>query len=115
MAEALAAADEALGLSSELLDCLWVPELHRIKGDCKRRSQQVVAAEAHFRTALDLAVERRTRTFALRAGLGLGDLLAAGGRDREALAVLEPLVAAFPAAAETPELRAARARLAVAS
>jgi hypothetical protein len=65
--DALATVDEALGLSSEFLDCMYVPELQRLKGECKLRSQQTVAAEAHFRTALDLAVEQGGRSFALRS------------------------------------------------
>src|SRR5690606_28753835 len=73
VSEALAAVDEALGLSNELLDCLYVPELQRLKGECKRRSDQPVAAEAHFRAALDLAQEQGARIVALRAGLSLAD------------------------------------------
>lgn len=113
VSEALAAVDEALGLSNELLDCLYVPELQRLKGECKRRSDQPVAAEAHFRAALDLAQEQGARTVALRAGLSLADLLAAADRRSGARAVLEPLVAGFPGDVETTDLRAARALLGV--
>ena len=74
--EALAAVDEALGVSNELLDCMYVPELHRLKGECKLRSQQTLAAEAHFRIALDLAVEQGARSFALRSAVSLATLLA---------------------------------------
>ncbi|MBX3027912.1 TOMM system kinase/cyclase fusion protein [bacterium] len=115
LGEALAAIDEALGLSSEQLDCLYVPELQRLKGECKRRSRQPIAAEAHFRAALDLASEQGARSFALRAALGLAELAAADGdvnSRARARAVLEPVYAGFTDGVDTADLRAARALLA---
>ena len=111
--EALAAIDEALGLSSEQLDCLYVPELQRLKGECKRRSQQPMAAEAHFRAALDLALDQGARAFALRAAISLAELADSenGGRAR-ARAALEPIYASFTDGADTADLRRARALLA---
>ena len=113
VAEALAAIDEALGLSGEQLDCLFVPELQRLKGECKRRSQQAVAAEAHFRTALDLAVGQGARAFALRAAISLAELAAADASGRaRARAVLEPIYESFSDGVDTADLRTARALLA---
>ena len=90
--DALAAVDEALGLSSELLDCMYVPELQRLKGECKLRSQQ------------------GARCFALRSAVSLATLLATYGRG-PARAVLEPIYASFTDGVDTADLRAARALL----
>ncbi len=113
VSEALAAVDEGLGLSSELLDCMYVPELQRLKGECKRRSQQAVAAEAHFRTALELAMEKDANSFALRAAINLAELWADDRRGRgRTRAVLEPIYERFTDGVDTADLRAARALLA---
>lgn len=110
--EALAAVDEGLGLSSELLDCLSVPELQRLKGECKRRADQPMAAEAHFHTALDLALERGARSVALRAALSLAQLLHDRGGHAAARAALLPVYETFTDGIDTGDLRAARVLLA---
>lgn len=112
VADALAAVDEGLALSSELLDRMHVPELERLKGECKRRSGQILAAEVHFRAALELAQECGARTYSLRAAIDLAALLAATDRRGGARAVLEPEAAAFTDGVEIADLRRARDLLA---
>jgi tetratricopeptide (TPR) repeat protein len=111
VADALGAVDEGLGLSADLLDCMSVPELQRLKGECKRRAGQPVPAEAHFQAAIDLALEQGARTCALRAAVNLAELLAAANRRSPARAVLEPIYELFTDGVDTTDILAARALL----
>ncbi len=111
VADALGAVDEGLSLSADLLDRLSVPELQRLKGECKRLSDQPVAAEAHFQAAIDLALEQGARTSALRAAVDLARFFAAANRRGPARAVLAPIYELFTDGVDTTDVLAARALL----
>src|SRR5262249_33302399 len=60
---------QGLAMADELLDCFYVAEFHRIQGELLRPDD--AAAEACFRTALDIAGRQQARTLVLRAALSL--------------------------------------------
>ncbi|MEO8605931.1 MAG: hypothetical protein ABI629_25400, partial [bacterium] len=103
----LALIDEGLGMAEELLDCFYVAELQRLKGECKLHVGQRAVAEAFFRTALELAHDQGARAYALRAATSLARLYAGTSRRVEARAALAPLLAGFDEGRDTHDVRAA--------
>jgi DNA-binding NtrC family response regulator/predicted ATPase len=89
----------------------WVePEIDRVRGsllaaDPRRRDESAAA----LRQALDLARQQQARMWELRAALHLARMLTEDGRPSDVRGLLEPVLAWFPAAAETPDLVAGRA------
>lgn len=65
-------------------------------------------AERAFRTAADAAVAQRARAFELQAVIDLARLQQRAGRHEEARARLAPVLAAFDASLESPDLRDGR-------
>jgi predicted ATPase len=108
--EALAALAEGLAEAEERGEHLCEPELHRLRGEALRASDPA-AAEAAFRQALALAGQQQARSLSLRAAIGLGRLLAVGGRRSEAAALLEAEHGWFTQGFETQDLKDARALL----
>jgi predicted ATPase/DNA-binding winged helix-turn-helix (wHTH) protein len=114
VAQGLSAVEEALALT-ERTDEGWVmAELLRIKGDLlllQRAPGATLAAEDHFRQALDLARRQGALAWELRAAMSLARLLRDQDRSADALALLQPVYDRFTEGFETPDLRAARAFL----
>jgi hypothetical protein len=92
--------------------------LHRLRGECilADDTQPVAArrdaAEACFRTAIDIARAQEARPYELRAALRLARLLAVTGRAEEGRALVAPLYEWFTEGFDAPDLRDARAFLA---
>jgi predicted ATPase len=89
----------------------WIePELHRAHA-------RLLAAEgadpdeatATLHRALEVARGQQARMWELRAAAQLARWLSAAGKDADARALLEPVLAHFPPSLDTPDLAAARA------
>ncbi len=103
---ARAALDSAQAVAHQNGDVWYLPELYRLRG-----LSEPAQAEGHFRRALALAAGQGSLSLELRAATSLAEHLHAAQRSQEALPLLEPVEAAFPAALITPDLEAARALL----
>jgi tetratricopeptide (TPR) repeat protein len=88
-------------------------ELFRLRGDLLRCHDptNVAAAEDAFKCAIDIARSQRTKTFELRAALGLARLYVAKGRSKEVIEVLAPAIAAFDKGQDLPEIEAGESLL----
>jgi len=99
-------------------------EIHRIHGELKMK-QAVRAsytpadvakaeseAERSFLKAIEIARERGAKTLELRAATSLSRLLINGGRQAEALRLLQPIHDWFSEGFDWPELLAAKSILA---
>ena len=111
---ALATIDEALSVAQSAHGFFFEPELHRLCGmmlleaaDGPRASE----AEASFERGLALASSQQSRTLELRSAVSLARSWSRHGRSKEALALIEPIRAAFPATARTIDLEEADALL----
>jgi predicted ATPase len=107
--DALAAIEAALAKATARHELWFVPEFLRLRGICRlahgHREGQA-AAEGDFRDAFNLAEYQGAGAWALRAATSLARL-----RPDTTEQTLRTLLARFPATADTPDLRAARAAL----
>ena len=103
---ARAALDSAQAVAHQNGDVWYLPELYRLRG-----LSEPAQAEGYFRRALALARGQGSLSLELRAATSLAEHLHAAQRTHEALPLLAPVEAAFPAALITPDLEAARALL----
>ncbi|MCC6850228.1 MAG: TOMM system kinase/cyclase fusion protein [Deltaproteobacteria bacterium] len=110
--DGLAATAGGLARCQHDLARLHEPELLRLEGELLRRRGDDAAAADRFHGALTLARSRGAHTWTLRAALSLADVLAAGGRRSEARATLDEALALFPATTTSPDVAAAREKLA---
>jgi predicted ATPase len=82
-------------------------ELYRVRGELLRRDPtNVCEAEGAFRRALEIARGQQTKTFELRAAIGLAHLSISSGR--EASDVLTQALIDLDPAQELPELEQAK-------
>jgi predicted ATPase len=90
-------------------------ELYRLRAELLRRRDppDVAAAEEAFERAIDIARSQHTKTFELRAALGLAQLSAAQGRATTAVEVLAPALAAFDKGQDLPEIEAGKRLLTI--
>ena len=110
--------DEALRLLTEASSLsdrgYYEPELRRLEGLflLKQAGRDAAPdAQARFEQALDLARQRSTKSWELRAAASLADLWRHQGRRREANDLLAPLYGWFTEGLETADLQDARALL----
>ena len=89
------------------------PYLHRLRGDIllKRDSADPVPAEDAYRTAIAIAKQQGSRSYALLASLSLANFYQSAARAVEAHAVLAPAVEGFSPTPEMPEIAEAQALL----
>ncbi|WP_458097176.1 ATP-binding protein [Roseomonas sp. WA12] len=108
--EALPVAEAALADARASDERWFEPEYARLRGECLVALDAAHApeAEAEFRAALEQAEAQTARAWSLRLATSLARLR----RDEECRARLAALLTHFPAALDTPDLRAARALLA---
>ena len=99
--------DQAEGFLAETGERFWAPEIIRLKGVLRRRSDPD-GAEALFRRAMTEADAIGARLLALRAVLSFAEL---PGRAAEAQRMLRARIPAFAEDETSAELDAARARL----
>jgi class 3 adenylate cyclase/predicted ATPase len=104
--EAEAALDRAMEMAAKTGECWLDPELHRLRARLLRQSPtgDERRAEAWLRSGLQRARELDARGFELRTAIDLADLLGKQGRQREALALLQPIYASFREGLDTPDL-----------
>jgi class 3 adenylate cyclase len=94
----------------------YEPELHRIRGEVlgSERSGPLRSdrdAEASLRAALELARDQRALSLELRAALSLEEFLRERGRAEEGRDIVRQVYGSFTEGFDTPDLRAARARM----
>ena len=114
IADGLAVIEETLALTERTEERWLIVELLRVKGELlvlQGAPGAAVAAEDHFRQALDLARRQGALSWELRAVTSLARLLRDQGRSTEALALLQPVYDRFTEGFETADLKAARALL----
>ena len=101
--------DQMAAAVAETGERFFEPDLHRLRGECLLL-EGGPGAEAAFRSAIEQAQRHGDRALELRGAAALARLASGdAGRRREARGLLAALVGAYPAAAETSELREARA------
>jgi len=88
-------------------------ELHRLRGTLllDKGERYGAAAEASFRTALDMALDQHARSLELRAAVSLGRQLLARGAVAAAHDLVAPVYAWFTEGHDTLDLREARVLL----
>ena len=108
--EALATLEDAFGALGE--NELWRPDLLRLRGDLlAQQGEDLDAAEAAYREAIERAHAMGALLFELRAATGLARLLQRRGRTAEAHALLAPVYARFTDGFELRDLIEAKATL----
>jgi predicted ATPase len=112
-AEGLVTLTEAQALCSDLGECFYEPELHRLHGDLlfKHRDSggDTAAAEAAYRQALAAARRQGAKLLELRAVTSLAHLLRGQGRFAEIRQPLADAYGWFTEGWETADLREAKA------
>jgi predicted ATPase len=112
--DGLAAIEEAI-LRSKRTEERWpIAELLRVKGELillQGAPGTAVAAEDHFRQALDWARRQGALSWELRAATSLARLLSDQSRSADAGALLQPVYDRFTEGFHTADLKAAKALL----
>ena len=110
---ALALIDSGLAIANDTGEHFLDPYLHRLRGDIllKRDSADPVPAEDAYRTAIAIAKQQGSRSYALLASLSLANFYQSAARAVEAHAVLAPAVEGFSPTPEMPEIAEAQALL----
>jgi predicted ATPase len=114
VADGLAALDDAREIIRACGERYYEPEIQRLAGELLsasrpgRDSCRVAEAEQWFRSAIDVARERRLRSLELRAATSLARLLGNYGRGREASPMLAEILKSFTEGLETSDVRQAR-------
>jgi class 3 adenylate cyclase/tetratricopeptide (TPR) repeat protein len=99
---------------TELSGQHWLDaELHRVQATLmlRRDPPDVSRAEDSFHRALEIAKGQQTKTFELRAALGLARLYCTNGRAEAASKLLAPVLANFATGQDLPEITEAEALL----
>ena len=88
----------------------YLPELHRLRGECLLRLEPPRLDEAvrDFQSAIAFATRQNAVLFRLRAAMSLARAWKRAGTAEKASPLLDEAVAAFPAEADARELVAAR-------
>jgi predicted ATPase len=114
IADGLVAIEQAIA-NAERTEERWViAELLRIKGELvllQGAPGAAVAAEGHFRQALDWAHRLGALSWELRAATSLARLLRDRGYSADAAALLRPVFGRFTEGLDTADLKAAKALL----
>ena len=110
--EGLSAVNEGFGHAERTFEHGFLSELHRLRGLLLWARDDTPSAEQSLRTALDVARNRRARSFELRAATALAQLLQATGRAPEGRDLLAPVYEWFTEGHGTADLKAANALLA---
>ena len=111
--QALEAIAEAFEICATTGERLWLPELHRIKGEIllDGKDNSIEAAERELDQALTISHEQGAMLFELRAAKSLARLRLKQGRQADARDVLGPLYDRFTEGRDTPDLVEAKALL----
>jgi len=118
LADGLAALDSAREIIRTCGERYYEPEIHRLTGELLsapksgRSARRPAEAEKWFRSAMDVARNRRLRSMELRATTSLACLLKTCGRDSEASPLLAQVLESFTEGLDTFDVRQARQVLA---
>ncbi len=95
----------------------YLPEIHRLRGECLLRFDppRFGEAVAEFETGIAIAKQQQARAFQLRAAMSLARAFAATGTPDKGVTPLHEAVGAFNAEDDYPEIATARQFLAAAS
>jgi class 3 adenylate cyclase/predicted ATPase len=90
---ALSCLDEALATVAKSGENIWLPELHRLRGEqlLAMDAGQKDEAETHFRSAVEIANRQVSKFWELRAAASLGQLMRDRGETDQASALIKPL------------------------
>jgi predicted ATPase len=110
-ARAVAILDEELAMRDRTGYRAFEAELHRARGEIllKHNPANPTPAEEAFLTATGVAKQQGTRSFELRAALGLAKLYQSTGRPGDAHSVLAPALGGFAPTPQMPEIAEAQA------
>ena len=92
---------------------LYVPEIHRLRGECLLRldTGDFDAAVREFETAIAAAKQQQSRAFQLAAAVSLTRAWAVADRPEKGMGPLQEIVHAFGEGDDPPQLALARAML----
>ena len=114
VADGLAALDNAREIIRTCGERYYEPEIQRLSGELLsasksgRSGRNPAEAERWFRSAIDVARERRLRSLELRATTSLSRLLGTCGRGSEAAPLLAKLIESFTEGLDTTDVRQAQ-------
>jgi class 3 adenylate cyclase/predicted ATPase len=114
VADGLAALENAREIIRACGERYYEPEIHRLAGQLLsasksgRSSRRPAEVEKWFRSAIEVARERRLRSLELRAATSLARQLETCGRGREASPLLAEVLKSFTEGLDTFDLRQAR-------
>jgi predicted ATPase len=114
IAEGLAIGEAAIRMLESHVESWQTAELLRANGEfllSQGADGAAVAAEAHFRQALDWARRQDALSWELRAATSLARLQRDQGRSDDAFTCLQPVFARFTEGFETADLKSASALL----
>lgn len=111
--QGLSTLEEALGLVQKHAQHHYEAELHWLKGELLLQSAYTTAAETCLQRSIAIARQQQAQSLELRGGSSLARLWHGQGKTTEARQMLTALYARFTEGFETPDLREARALLAV--
>jgi len=101
--EAMTALNDAVARSKVTQESWFEPELHRLQGELLRQGA-ADAAEASFRSALEIARKQGAKSWELRAAMSLARLRRDQGKREQAHAILVPVYKWFTEGFDTPDL-----------
>jgi class 3 adenylate cyclase/predicted ATPase len=104
--ESLNFLDKAFDRMRTTGECVWEPELHRLKGMLllSQSAKNGIEAEARFRKAIEVAREQNAKSFELRAATNLARLWQGQDMMNEARHLLSPIYEWFTEGLDTPDL-----------
>ena len=102
---------EAISLTEETQTRHYEPETYRVQGELLLAMHDHRAAEASFRTAINVAQRQSAKLWELRAATSLARLWRDQGKRTEARDLLAPIYGWFTEGFDTPDLKEAKALL----
>jgi class 3 adenylate cyclase/predicted ATPase len=111
--EGLRVVGDALDHVHETGVVYYEPELHRLEGELRLRSdaRDATAAESSFRRAIETASKQGAKSWELRAATSMARLWRDQGKRTEAQNLLAPIYGWFTEGFDTPDLKEAKALL----
>jgi predicted ATPase len=104
--EGLKYLDKAFDRMQTTGECVWEPELHRLRGMLllSQSAMNELEAEARFRKAIEVARKQSAKSFELRAATNLAHLYLGQDKKNEARDLLSHIYESFTEGFETPDL-----------
>ena len=102
---------ESISVTDRTQSRYYEAEMHRVRGELFLSMHDEGAAEASFRTAINIAQHQSVKTWELRAATSLARLWDHQGKRTEARDLLAPIYGWFTEGLDTPVLQDAKALL----